>query len=194
MVETLAISTAQALEEAEARYNEVHAKALDANRKKAAEREAAITKMHEKLKVTTGATDTSKQDTKLMRQTGTDFGDDIDLDGHLDNFTFMRVGGRNDDEIKAAKEKIGKFPGNTKDMLLRCLHRGIGSSQGFRFQVPPSLREVVPNGLPQSGFLNRHTRLRNQHAVQDRYLRRRQCFPQFSPVPANGRSCRPSWS
>jgi len=38
----------------------------------------------------------------------------------------MRVGGRNDEEIKAAVDKIGKMPGNTKGMLLRCLHRGIG--------------------------------------------------------------------
>lgn len=126
MVETLAISTAQALEEAEARYNEVHAKTLSLNLKKAADREAKITKMHEKLKVTTGATDTSKQDTKLMQKEVTEFGEDVDLEGHLDNFTFMRVGGRNDDEIKAAREKIGKIIGNTKDMLLRCLHRGIG--------------------------------------------------------------------
>jgi len=61
-----------------------------------------------------------------MQKEVTEFGEDVDLEGHLDSFTFMRVGGRNDDEIKAAREKIGKLIGNTKDMLLRCLHRGIG--------------------------------------------------------------------
>jgi hypothetical protein len=126
MVEALAISTAQALEEAEAKYNEVNSKTLAGNRKMAEQREAKITKMREQQKVTTDASDTSKKDTKNLQKEASEFGEDIDLEGHLDSFTFMRVGGRNDEEVKTAKEKILKMPGNTKDMLLRCLHRGVG--------------------------------------------------------------------
>jgi len=126
MVEALAISTAQALEEAEAKYNDMNSKTLSGARKLAEQRDARMTKMRESQKVTTNTEDTSKKDTRNLQKEATEFGEDIDLEGHLDSFTFMRVGGRNDEEIKNAKEKIGRMPGNTKDMLLRCLHRGVG--------------------------------------------------------------------
>jgi len=127
MVESLAISTAQALEEAEAKYVDINSKVLSGNRKIAEARDAKITKLREQQKVTTDAANgTSNKDTKNLKLEADQFGDDIDLESHLDSFTFMRVGGRNDEEIKSAQDKIMKISGHTKDMLLRCLHRGIG--------------------------------------------------------------------
>jgi hypothetical protein len=126
MVEALAISTAQALEGAEARYNELNSKDIGLKVKQARARDAKIASMREKQKVTTETADTSRKDNKNLQQEAAEVGEEIDLEGHLDSFTFMRVGGRNDEEIKSAVDKIGKMPGNTKGMLLRCLHRGIG--------------------------------------------------------------------
>jgi hypothetical protein len=93
----LAISTAQALEEAEAKYVAANATTLHMNAQEAEKRE----------KGTTEASDTTRTDTKNMMKEAAEFGDEIDLEGHQDNFTFMRVGGRT-------------------HMLLRCLFRGIG--------------------------------------------------------------------
>ncbi len=126
MVEALAISTAQALEEAEAKYNQLNAKQLAGNDKRVLERDKKLAKMREQRKTTTDAADTSKKETKDLAKEADEVGEEIDTEGHLDSFTFMRVGGRNDDEIKIAKVKIGNFSGHMKDMLLRCLHRGIG--------------------------------------------------------------------
>jgi len=128
MVEALAISTAQALEEAENKYVAANATTLHKTAQEAEKRLAKMAKDREKReKVTTEASDgTSRKDAKNLKIDAAEFGEEIDLEGHQDNFTFMRVGGRNDDEVTGAVEKIKKIPGQTKDMLLRCLLRGVG--------------------------------------------------------------------
>jgi len=129
MVEALAISTAQALEEAEAKYNHLNSKTLTVNRRLVERRDAVIANRREQERVTTDTADTPRKAIRNLQIEATifaDFAQDIDAEGHLDRFTFMRAGGGDDEEVESAKKEIGGMSENTKDMLLRCLHRGIG--------------------------------------------------------------------